>query len=172
MKEANVNRKCNFGERLLEYDRFGQSYVLNLDQGKDTLPSKMGTFCSILLLMILITYTGYKVNILEAKKSVDILQAVSRDHFDDEYVFGAEQGFNIAIAVFSSVDTLANTQIDPRYGKIFARAIDFQFIKDGVFGVNSYTELKPHQCSMEELGLVGTDHKFFPINEKQKRVFL
>ena len=32
----------------------------------------------------------------------------------------------------------------------------------------SETEIETHFCSSEELGLSGTDHSFWPINEAQK----
>ena len=86
---------------MLKYDKFGQSLSLHIDKGKEALPSKMGSFCSILLVAILIAYTGYKISILEGKKSIDILQAVKENYFDASYVFGAEQGLNIAVAVFN-----------------------------------------------------------------------
>ena len=101
MNRQSQRKKCDVGEKLLNYDKFGQSYGLHLDQGKETLPSKMGTFCSFLLLLTLIVYAGYKVNILQGKKSVDILQAVNKHYFDDDYTFGANQGLNIAIAVIN-----------------------------------------------------------------------
>ena len=47
-------------------------------------------------------YAGYKISVLEGRKSIDIVQAVKRDNFDDQHVFGANQGFNIAIAVLNT----------------------------------------------------------------------
>ena len=84
------SKKCGVGKKLLDYDKFGQKYGLSIDKGKDALPSRMGTFCSFLLLVILLVYTGYKVNVLESKKRVDILQAVNKNHFDYNYTFGAK----------------------------------------------------------------------------------
>ena len=66
----------------------------------------------------MIAYTGYKVSILEGKKSVDILQAVNKDHFDENYTFGAKQGMNIAVAVLNTMDYNSYIPIDPRYGRI------------------------------------------------------
>ena len=96
-KDSESKRCATVGQKLLGYDRFGEKYGLRLDDGKDALPSKMGTVCSIVLLIILVAYTGYKVSILGGKKSVDILQAVSKHHFDSDHAFGGEQGLNFAI---------------------------------------------------------------------------
>ena len=59
--------------------------------------------------------------------------------------------------------------IDPRYGKIFFTAYSFGLNEEGNYEVFSAKELQSHQCSLEELGLAGTDHKFFPISQKQRR---
>ena len=86
-KESESKRCATVGQKLLGYDRFGEKYGLRLDDGKDALPSKMGTLCSIALLIIMVAYTGYKVSILKDRKSVDILQAVSKYHFDGDHAF-------------------------------------------------------------------------------------
>ena len=122
----------------------------------------MGAFCSILLFIILIAYAGYKISILEGKKSIDILQAVKENHFDDSYVFQAEQGINFAVAIgdFASFRT-----IDPSYGRIAFRKSSWQANDDGSIQLDS-RELENHECSSEELGLEGTDHKFWPATNE------
>ena len=65
------------------------------------MPSKTGALCSILLLILMLIYTGYKLSILEGKKDIDIVQAVKEDHFDESHMFGAAQGLNVAVAVLN-----------------------------------------------------------------------
>ena len=50
----------------------------------------MGAICSIVLLIILFMYAGYKISVLQGKKSIDILQAVKESHFDYTDTFSAE----------------------------------------------------------------------------------
>ena len=59
----------------------------------------MGIACTIILLVTMAIYAYYKIDLLSQRKSVDILQALDEDHFDDSYVFGAQQGLNFALAV-------------------------------------------------------------------------
>ena len=92
------------------------------------MPSYMGAFCSIMLFIILIAYAGYKISILEGKKSVDILQAVKEKHYDDSYVFQAEQGINFAVAV---KDSVSFHTIDPSYGRIAFNKASWQVMEDG-----------------------------------------
>lgn len=81
---------------------FSQSYTLRIDgEGRDALPSKLGAIFSILLMIIMLLFTGYKISRLTGKKNVDIIQAVVENHYDDEFVFGGEQGLNIAVAVLN-----------------------------------------------------------------------
>ena len=68
----------------------------------------MGLCCSFVLFVILITYTGYKLSVMERKKSVDIVQAVVEDHYDSSHVIRAENGFNLAAAVFNPFETSAD----------------------------------------------------------------
>ena len=75
-----------------------------IDEGRDALPSKMGALCSILLLIVMVTYTGYKISILEGKKSIDIVSAVRENYFRSDHKFGAQQGLNVAVAVFNEFD--------------------------------------------------------------------
>lgn len=50
----------------------------------------MGAFCTIAMTLLLMVYAGYKLDILMARKSVDIVSTVSEGHFDDGFVFGAD----------------------------------------------------------------------------------
>ena len=106
------------GQKLLRFDRFGQSLSILIDEGKSSLPSKLGSFCSFLLLICLIAYAGYKASVLERKQSVDILTAVIEDHYDSSYVFEAAQGLNIALFVFNPFDPATFQALDPTYGRI------------------------------------------------------
>ena len=89
-----------------------------IDEGRDVLPSKMGTFCSIFLLALMTVYTGYKISVLQGKKSIDIIQALRENHFDDSHVFSAEQGFNVAVAIFNPMNPDTLQPIDPAYGRV------------------------------------------------------
>ena len=53
-----------------------------------------------MLFVVMIVYTGYKISILNGKKSINIIQAVKENHFDDSHVFTARQGLNIAVGVY------------------------------------------------------------------------
>ena len=50
----------------------------------------MGAFCSIMLYILLISYTGYKMDIMFNKKSEDVTSAVHEDYYDESYEFGAD----------------------------------------------------------------------------------
>ena len=92
----------------------------------------MGALCSILLIIILLTYTGYKIYILQGKQSIDIVQAVRENKFDDTRVFGAQQGLNFAVAVSNAYDpTLKSSFIDPSYGKIVVLKTEWGRKQDG-----------------------------------------
>lgn len=59
----------------------------------------MGAGCTLLLLLILMAFAGYKSSVLHGKRAIDILSAVQENAIGSDYVFGADQGLNIAVAV-------------------------------------------------------------------------
>ena len=78
----------------------------------------MGALCSLLLLVIMLAYTGYKIYILEGKKSIDIIQAVQENYFDDSHEFDSKQGLNVAVGVFDALRPKTLKPVDPSYGRI------------------------------------------------------
>ena len=159
MKKEGNPKKCNLGEKLERYDQFGQTFTVLIDDGRDALPSKIGVLCSILLFIVMLSYTSYKINRLSGKKSIDIVQAVKEFHFEDDNKFTADQGLNFAVGVFKPS---IPGQIDPTYGKIKYSSSLWGANENGEFSFID-TELKTHACSAEELGISGEDHKFWPI---------
>ena len=88
MKGTSERKSCNnLNRALLNQDKFGQAFTMRIEDGRDTLPSKLGAICSLLLVIILVVYAGYKISVLEGKRSIDIVQAVIENHFDDTHVF-------------------------------------------------------------------------------------
>ena len=75
-----------------------------MDEGRAALPSSMGAIFSIVLNLLIWAFAYYKIRILIQKTNIDILAAVTKDHYDDSYIFGAEQGLNIAVAVINRQD--------------------------------------------------------------------
>ena len=112
------SQKCRLGKKLRSFDKFGQHFNLKLDQGQDTLPSKMGAFFTIMLGVILLGFTYYKYDIMQTRKDVDILSAIKTDHFGPDYKFGFEQGLNVAVAVFNPFDPSSFQHLDHTYGRV------------------------------------------------------
>ena len=101
---------------------------MRIDEGREELTSKMGACCSIVFIVLMLAYASYKISILEGKKSVDIVQATKENYFDDNYVFGAEQGLNIAFGVFNPANP---TKLDPTYGEIIFSMRSWYYDDDG-----------------------------------------
>lgn len=94
----------NCTNRLLNFDKFGQSFGIRIKDGKDVKPSKVGAICSLLLSVVLLAYTAYKIQILESKSRVDVLSSIVEDKFDGTDTFGADQGLNIAFNIANIKD--------------------------------------------------------------------
>ena len=127
---------------------------MKIDDGKDALPSKLGALCSFLFFLAMVSYTSYKLYILEGKKNIDIVQAVKVNHYDNNYTFGAEQGLNVAVAVFNPFFPATLQQIDPTFGRIRFQRVEWEANSLGSATI-TFNELESHVCSSEELGITG-----------------
>lgn len=153
-----MSRCSDLKQRLLAQDQFSEQFNLRVDDKQDKLPSKIGALCTYLMVLVLLAYTGYKVDVQLARKSTNIVQAVEEDKFDENSVFGADQGLNIAVGVFSLKNPLDfDGHLDPRYGHIEFKVFSWGQTPDEILGV-TYDRVESHSCTPEELGLSGTDH--------------
>ena len=78
-------------------------------------------------------------------------------------MFSSEQGMNMAVTVFNPFDPSTFGGINPSFGKIrFTKWL--WWLEEG--HVESFPQkLESHECSLEEFGLVGSESKFWPIND-------
>ena len=97
------------------------------------LPSRIGAICSIILLIFITSFTGYKIYILQAKKSIDVVQAVKENHFDENYIFSGKQGLNVAVAIYDPANPGTHKHIDPSYGRIRFSKLKWERVEARVF---------------------------------------
>ena len=89
----------SFKQKVLSLDAFGDVITMKFDGGKRSLHSFTGSILSILLFIILLTYTCFKIDTLVTKGKVDIVSAINENYYDEDFIFSAKQGFNIAVGV-------------------------------------------------------------------------
>ena len=129
----------------------------------------MGAACTILVVLVTLMYGGYRASILHARSDVDVMASIQKDYHDMDYTFGAEQGLNLAVAVFNGFDPSAFI-MDPTYGKIQFWKISTVFDDAGVPRIVP-DEIEPHTCTEDEL--LGDNAKFHQFNsdtEKQAKL--
>ena len=78
-----------------------------------------------MLKVILVVYAGYKFSILEGRKSIDIIQAVLENHFDESHIFGGKQGLNIAVGVMDHSTSLIE-HMDPTFASFVFKRVTFE----------------------------------------------
>ena len=101
MEESNeqrtkLSRFGKIGASIRKQDKFSEGFQMKLADGENSVPTWMGTLCSIILLIVIILYTVQKIEVLLTKKDVDVLTAINDTHLDSEFHFGYGQGFNFA----------------------------------------------------------------------------
>ena len=109
-ERTNTSSVATFGNNLLEkflrLDQFGEIFVMSLNRnGMKAKMSVAGSIFSLLLLSVTVAYFYLKINNLIHKKEVDIISTTNQMHFSEDYIFSAENGFNIAVA-FTAHDDL------------------------------------------------------------------
>mmetsp|Transcript_9947 Transcript_9947/g.12400 ORF Transcript_9947/g.12400 Transcript_9947/m.12400 type:complete len:147 (+) Transcript_9947:175-615(+) len=137
---------------------------MQLDEGSDV-RTAMGSICSVFLLTITCLYAYIKFDVLINRKDVDVLTANRDMFYSDDFIFGYEQGFNVA-AAFTAYDSETEWILDKKYGEIFFNGFAWGPRPDGTY----FTErrrLDDHICTLEELGYEGEkkNHRFFPVHE-------
>ena len=143
-------------------DRFGESFTMKFEGGKTELKSITGATLSILLIIVLLGYTGLKVDNLIRRSQIDIISAVNEDFYDDIQQIGTKQGFNFAVAL-TDVNNL-----DPRIGTFKFTAVEFDLEEVREADILKVKDLEYHECTDEELGNgIRTDKtKLMPLKGK------
>ena len=90
---------------------------MKIDEDKSFMRSTTGSICTVILFLVIGAYAYTKTDAWLMKKNVDIMAARNEEFFDEEYVFGYEQGLNFAIA-FTAYDGATEPILDPKYGKV------------------------------------------------------
>ena len=76
-------------DKFLSLDLFGESFQLKVDPEGDqqAQPSITGSICTILFVLVILSYTGQKLEFLIYRKGVDIITNVKESHFDESFTF-------------------------------------------------------------------------------------
>ena len=129
---------------------------MKLTDGEDDVKTWMGSFCSLLLTVVMFAYTVQKIEVMISKKDIDILTALYDSYLDSDFDFGAKQGFNIAIKWQSLADE--KETLDPSIGKLSFKYSEWGYQEDGKY-FEEEGEIENHICTHEELGLTGNQNQ-------------
>ena len=143
------------GKVLIDQDSFGEHFNLSLDGDSQVAQSYMGSLCTIIILCVTVLYTVMKLDVLMAKKDVDVLSAVKELVLTADDKFSYENGFNIAVA-FTEYNTKREYELDKKYGGIVINSYSWGTDSEGK-SFTDRSEMQTHPCSLEEMGLVDSE---------------
>ena len=126
---------------------------MKIDGEDDQVKSGVGTFCSLILLLITGVYAYQKLIIFIDKKDISIMLSTVDLFFTDDDLFTYEQGMNIAVG-FSGYDSQTEWALDKSYGDLVFNSYSWGNDENG----NPFSKREPldtHICSRENLGLEG-----------------
>ena len=132
-----------------------------MDGGVASLKTCMGTFCTLVWVLIIVIFAAQKTDILINKKRVSILSTTKDLFYTDLDEFTYKDGLNIAVA-FTGWDNNREWSLDPRMGELVLTSYEW-----GIEGGIPWADRKnvaSHNCTREELGLAGDGPaaKFYP----------
>lgn len=148
---------------MKDQDIFSQPFGMKLDDRESSSRSWFGAFCSLIIFILVVTFTYIKFDTLMTRKDVDILSTISDYHFNEMDRFGYENGFNVAVA-FTDYSHDTEWQLDPTYGTLTINSYSWYEQEDD-YDINR-VPLDTHNCTREELGLTeGREGaKFLPAH--------
>ena len=135
---------------------------MKIDKDYMSLPTWMGTLCSIFTFVIISGYAFQKTDILLNRLDTNLIGATIDNNFDSDFVFDYSRGFNFAVAL-TAFNSNQEHILDPSYGELRFRA--YSWGRDPVTDESFVGEepVPSHPCSREELGLEGeAQSRFFP----------
>ena len=122
----------------------------------------IGAMLTISLAILSIVFAGQKFILVAEQSNAFITTAELQNFYSSEDAFGAEQGLNIAVALWGYGAAFTNGSLDPTYAKI--KAVSYGWTPEAEY----FNELKTHPCSQEELGLTGNSNsQFMPTNVEE-----
>ena len=127
----------------------------------------MGSFCSVIMFLIVLAYAYQKTDVWLTKKDISIQYSTYEAFYTSDDVFDNEQGLNFALA-FTAYDEETEPILDESYGRIVFNSYQWgSNDEDGNFIPSEVKEIKTHTCTREELGIEGGEDNsaFLPIED-------
>ena len=138
-------------------DLFSYSFSQRVDHGdQKKVASVCGVVLSVLLILVLGSYSAYKIDVLINKKDNQFASVEFKDFYSLDDKFTHADGLSLAFAVVTS------EPIDESYGYFSASTNEWTI--DSL----EYEKVGVHKCSLEELGIEGSTSSFYPIADSHK----
>ena len=90
---------------------------MGLDRDNHSVESYLGALLSLIILVTTSSYAAQKLDILLAKKDVDVLAAVKELEFTSDYKFTYKNGLNFAVA-FTEFNDNTLWELPKEYGTL------------------------------------------------------
>ena len=107
----------NLKNKIKSSDYFGQTYSMRIDKNQERITSWGGAVCSILLFLVIGSYTYQKLDILINKRDIDLITMTASHSLTLDERFDASMGFSFA-AAFLSYDGNSEPIDDPTVGEV------------------------------------------------------
>jgi len=138
---------------------YASPFYFFIENGAKTRKTINGSIWSLFLSIAVLIYVSLKMNTLFTRGSVNVVSTVKDNFIKKDERFGPDKGF--AVAAAWSANLALTFDLDPSIAEIIFVAREWGYDENGDFKLTD-TEIPTHKCSLEELGLEGTNHRFMP----------
>ena len=165
-KRKKSGNSCN---KILAMDQFQEKFEMSIDyDGSKAKQSTLGFVLSIILFIFVLIFFLQKIEILNERSSVVIIQTENKNKLNDQDIFEFEDGFYVA-AAFTGYNNVEEYELPWEIGELNFYVMDWGPTESG--GLYDRSEyLETSVCTPEELGLEGDNASFFPLDKVSKPV--
>ena len=127
---------------------FGQRFNFKVEEGEDEMKTCMGSFCSLIFLLLVVSYTFFQFIIL---MEAHHMASLKMQYADTDELSYESDGFNIAIAL-SSYGDVTKQELDSTYGEITFHSSTWG-TDEADKPIKTLEQITSHHCSARELNI-------------------
>ena len=154
--------------KIKAVDIFKRPFYFLMPDEKEYYSTYLGTMFSILSILILLSYSGYKLRDLFIYNNYRLYEQNELHYFNDADAFTTADGFHVAAGLISDDGSLE----DPEIGTLKFYIKSWDVFDPETNGELSFTEVKTRPCQANDFkNQYNLDTKFYSMHSSTQRVF-
>ena len=144
---------------MVVLDQFGSKFEFKLPDSKTVFQTLPGAICSIICIVVMLVYAGYKLSTLVERSEYSLIQELYEFQYDDTFKFGQDDGFAIAASITDFDSSRTEAIEDPTVGTI-QFYMKYWSVEQSTLG---FKKIKSRSCNEADFNGSGA---FWPLHSK------